>query len=119
MTATVIFVCSLASIQLPPPTKNAGSRHFNICLTFQTHRRCPSFIYSLLCIHSEQQEISRFSISSSLLSHCEVAHTVEVTEQSHVTFIRVDNQIGKCLLLLSHPRETSARLVLQTIKLCG
>lgn len=41
---------------------------------------------------------------------------MDVEEQGDMSFKRVNNQIGKRLLLFSNPRETLARLVLQTIK---
>lgn len=46
-------------------------------------------------------------------SQSEVSNTVEVAEQSHVSFEGVDDQIGKRLLLLSYPGETSAKFILQ------
>lgn len=53
------------------------------------------------------------SIPRSSLSQCEVSNTVEVAEQCHMSFVRVDNQIGKCLLLLLSSRVALPQLILQ------
>lgn len=77
----------------------------------QTHNIHPSFTFKLWC---------KCEISSYLMSRCEASHAVDVTEQSCVPFVGVDNQVGKRLLLLSCPGVTSARLVLPSIQLwCG